>query len=191
LSQDSLPKGTSSWYMGLEKHAPLSEVVTYLGPSRLNYRFFSVIREPLSWLESQYNYISIRPLHAQHKAVSAMSLAEYAEDFITHGRGLQSHMLRPVPLPGGGNRAIDAVFTLESLAANTAPLRSFLGLPETENAAMPRRNQSSARGTLRALPESLRSELAQYLAPDIALHDAAVAAGGALIATPSRPVPVG
>ncbi|WP_296643802.1 hypothetical protein [Roseinatronobacter sp.] len=185
-----LPKGTSSWYMGLEKHAPLSEVVAYLGPSRRDYRLFSVIREPLSWVESQYNYISMRPLHAQHKAVSAMSLADYAEDFIARGRGLQSHMLRPAPLPGGGSRAIDAVFTLESLAADTGPLRSFLGLPEAEDGALPRRNQSSARGTRDALPASLRAELAHYLAPDIALHDAAVAAGGALLAIPSRPVPV-
>lgn len=185
-----VPKGTSSWYMGLEKHASLSEVVAYLGPSRRDYRLFSVIREPLSWVESQYNYISMRPLHALHQAVSAMSLAEYVEDFIAHKRGLQSDMLRPAHLRGGGSRAIDAVFTLESLAADAGPLRRFLGLPQEKDAALPRRNQSTFRERRGTLPASLQAELAAYLAPDIALHDAASAARGALLATSSQPVPV-
>lgn len=190
VSRRRVPKGTSSWYMGLEKHAPLSKVVAYLGPPAGHYRLFSVIREPLSWVESQYNYISMRPLHAQHKTVSAMSLAEFAEDFIAHGRRLQCHMLRPAPLPGEGSRAIDAVFTLESLAVDTGPLRRFLSLPKEEGTALPRRNQSNARGTPGELPATLRADLVAYLAPDIALHDTATAAGGALLATPSRPVPV-
>ena len=122
-----LPKGTSSWYMGLQKHAPLPEVVAYLGRSRNDYRLFSVIREPLSWVESQYNYISLRPLHVQHKTVSAMNFAEFAADFISRRRSLQCEMLRPALLPGGGCRAIDAVFTLESLAQDTGSLCRFLG----------------------------------------------------------------
>jgi len=185
-----LPKGTSSWYMGLQKHAPLPEVVAYLGRSRNDYRLFSVIREPLSWVESQYNYISLRPLHVQHKTVSAMNFAEFAADFISRRRSLQCEMLRPALLPGGGCRAIDAVFTLESLAQDTGSLCRFLGLPEEKDAALPRLNQSSTRATRSALPETLRTDLEAYLAPDVALHETAAAAGGALLATPSQPVPV-
>ena len=33
LSRKEVPAGTSSWYMGVQKHAPLSEVVNYLGKS--------------------------------------------------------------------------------------------------------------------------------------------------------------
>ena len=44
LQRGYVPKGTSSWYMGVHKHAALSEVVAYLGKSQNRYRIFSVIR---------------------------------------------------------------------------------------------------------------------------------------------------
>lgn len=186
-----VPKGTSSWYMGLQKHAPITEVVTYLGPHRQDYRLFSVIREPISWVESQYNYISSRPLHAQHTLVSNMSIVEYVEDFIGRRRALQIDMLRPGKTLAGARREIDAVFSLESLSGDIGPLCDWLGIKIGKVARdLPRRNQSSGRATMRELPRSLQDELATYLAPDVALYEATTLSGGALIATPFRPVPL-
>ncbi|MEO1701531.1 MAG: hypothetical protein AAFR71_05705 [Pseudomonadota bacterium] len=85
---------------------------------------------------------------------------------------------------------IDAVFALENLAVDTSPLLRFLDLPEEASAAMPRRNQSIQRAQRSDLSEALQAALEEHLAADIALHNAAVAAGGTLIATPDSQIPL-
>lgn len=84
-----------------------------------------------------------------------------------------------------------AVLTLESLAADTRLIYRFLGLPEAADNMLPKQNQSSVREILGALSAPLPAELVTYSALDVALRDAAVVAGGALLAPPSRLMPIG
>ena len=183
------PAGTSSWYMGLTKHAHLSDVVRYIGPKYLEYKLFSIIRNPVSWVESQYNYISMRPLHARYTELTNMSFADFVTDFIVGKHGLQTDMLKCVKAPDGSIARLDALFTLDNVAKDPRTMISYLDLPAIST-PMQQHNRSSKRAFYADLPSTLKARLTDYLAADITAYTAARNAGGALIATPNEPLPL-
>lgn len=90
-------------------------------------------------------------------------------------------MLRAHCFPDGSHREIDALFTLDSLAINTAPLTEYLGLKNLDSRYMPPRNTSQPRAKRADLSGIRLTQLQEYLAPDLRLYDAVRKAGGAWI----------
>ena len=147
----------------------------------------SGIREPFSWVESQYNYISTRPLHTHHAEVKDMSFADFVTDFIESKHGLQTDMLRSARGLDGSIARLSALFTLDSVAQDTTSLSVYLGLP-ARSIPMPPRNRSTKRASLVDLPATLQRCLTDYLSADITAYTAVSNAGGAQIATPDAPL---
>lgn len=156
-----------AWLTGIHQHASAAAYRAFLGTARFDAYFkFACVRNPFTWLLSEYLYIQRAPHHQRHGLANSVGFDAFVRHRITEGIATQAHQLKI-----DGTLAVDRVMRLERLQNDLAEVAAHLSLPAPD---LPRINVSNAAEKAR-LAGSLSAETISMIrnayAEDFALFD--------------------
>lgn len=141
---------------------------------------FGVIRDPLSWLVSWYNYRRRDALSSNSpKSTRGIGIEEFIEEATSTAKrrpfahlGLQANKF----LDADGNLGVDFLIPLPHLQEDLEQIRLALGLPQL-SAVLKSKNVSPRVASVDDVPESLRRKVEQRYARDRELFENAMRRG--------------